>query len=80
MMRQIRWKGKSLADRPCDGEGQSVQGNRNLRTGCLPVSPGISREVLERPLSALKGHSGVLACGGVSHKADDIPTPPPKPP
>ena len=64
--------------------GSAVRWRRPVRTGepkpPYRVSPGISREVLERPLSALKGHSGVLACGGVSHKADDIPTPPPKPP
>ena len=58
------------------------QGNRDLRTGepepPYRVSPGISRssrEGREDPPYALKGHSGVLACGGVSHKADDIPAP-----
>ena len=35
----------------------------------------LSREGREDPPNALKGHFGVLACGGVSHKADDIPDP-----
>ena len=37
----------------------------------------ISWESHERPPHALKGHSGGPACGGVSHKADDIPAPTP---
>ncbi len=45
----------------------------------LPTPSPLLHEIHEKPLHALKGHSGVPVCGGGSLKADGIPAPTPLP-